>query len=255
MLNSLWACLQTKLVDTECVTQASLSCRPANTFFADCSDHTLPGFTPNIRLYISYLLKSSFYHVVTKRSWENATFQRNMPPHLECQSARQARQHAEVGFCYFWQNIPNPSSKFAYNANEKPVRAGGLGCFLFGALFNGPPLWYSGQSFWLQTQRSWFDFRRRQILWEVAGLEQGPPSRVRILRSYLNDGYQLRSMKPRSAVRTSCSHHLASFYLQKLKLKFADQRQSSVGIVHLWTKISGVRFLFSHSSILKMEAI
>jgi hypothetical protein len=36
-----------------------------------------------------------------------------------------------------------------------------------------PPLWPSGQSSWLQIQRSGFDFRRYQIFWEVVGLERG----------------------------------------------------------------------------------
>jgi hypothetical protein len=36
----------------------------------------------------------------------------------------------------------------------------------------------SGQSSWLQIQRSGFDSRRYQILWEVVGLERGPLSLV-----------------------------------------------------------------------------
>jgi hypothetical protein len=36
------------------------------------------------------------------------------------------------------------------------------------------PLWSSGQSSWLQIQRSEFDSRRYEIFWEVVGLEQGP---------------------------------------------------------------------------------
>jgi hypothetical protein len=39
-----------------------------------------------------------------------------------------------------------------------------------------PPLWSTGQSFWLQIQRSRFDSQRYQILWEVVGLERGPLS-------------------------------------------------------------------------------
>jgi hypothetical protein len=39
-----------------------------------------------------------------------------------------------------------------------------------------PPLLSSGQSSWLQIQRSRFDFRQYQIFWEVVGLEQGPLS-------------------------------------------------------------------------------
>jgi hypothetical protein len=40
------------------------------------------------------------------------------------------------------------------------------------------PLWPSGQSFWLQIQRSGFDFRRYQMFREVVGLERGPLSLV-----------------------------------------------------------------------------
>jgi hypothetical protein len=43
---------------------------------------------------------------------------------------------------------------------------------------NRPPLWSSGQSSWLQIQRSGFDFRRYQIFREVVGLERGPLSLV-----------------------------------------------------------------------------
>jgi hypothetical protein len=40
------------------------------------------------------------------------------------------------------------------------------------------PLWSSGQSYWLQIQRSGFDSRsyRIQIFWAVVGLERGPLS-------------------------------------------------------------------------------
>jgi hypothetical protein len=41
-----------------------------------------------------------------------------------------------------------------------------------------PPLWSSGQSSWLQIQRSWFNSRHYQIFWEVVGLERGPLSLV-----------------------------------------------------------------------------
>jgi hypothetical protein len=41
-----------------------------------------------------------------------------------------------------------------------------------------PPLWSSGQSSWLQIQRSRFDSQRHQIFWEVLGLERGPHSLV-----------------------------------------------------------------------------
>jgi hypothetical protein len=41
-----------------------------------------------------------------------------------------------------------------------------------------PPLWSSGQSSWLQIQRSGFDSWLYQIFWEVVGLERDPLSLV-----------------------------------------------------------------------------
>jgi hypothetical protein len=41
-----------------------------------------------------------------------------------------------------------------------------------------PPLWSSGQSSWLQIQRSAFDSQRFHIFWEVVCLERGPLSLV-----------------------------------------------------------------------------
>jgi hypothetical protein len=41
-----------------------------------------------------------------------------------------------------------------------------------------PPLWPSGQSYWLQIQGSGFDSRHYQIFWEVVSLERGPLSLV-----------------------------------------------------------------------------
>jgi hypothetical protein len=39
-----------------------------------------------------------------------------------------------------------------------------------------PPLRSSGQSSWVQIQRSGFDSERYHIFWEVVGLERGPLS-------------------------------------------------------------------------------
>jgi hypothetical protein len=44
--------------------------------------------------------------------------------------------------------------------------------------YQGSPLWSSGQSSWLQIQRSGFISRRYQIFWQVMGLEWGPLSLV-----------------------------------------------------------------------------
>jgi hypothetical protein len=50
-----------------------------------------------------------------------------------------------------------------------------------------PPLWSSGQSSWLQIQRSEFDSRRYQIFWEVVGVERGPLSVVSTIGEYLEE--------------------------------------------------------------------
>jgi hypothetical protein len=49
----------------------------------------------------------------------------------------------------------------------------------------GPPLWTSGQSFWLQMQRSGFDSRLYQIFWKVLGQERGPFSLVSTIEELL----------------------------------------------------------------------
>jgi hypothetical protein len=46
-------------------------------------------------------------------------------------------------------------------------------------------MWSSGQSSWLQIQRSGFDSRRYQIFLEVVGLERGPLSLVSTIEELL----------------------------------------------------------------------
>jgi hypothetical protein len=50
---------------------------------------------------------------------------------------------------------------------------------------SGPPLWSSGQSSWLQIQRSEFDSWRYQTFWDVVGLEWGPLSLVSTIEELL----------------------------------------------------------------------
>jgi hypothetical protein len=44
--------------------------------------------------------------------------------------------------------------------------------------FCGPPLWSSGQSSWLQIQRSWFDSQRYQIFFRSSRSGRGPLSHM-----------------------------------------------------------------------------
>jgi hypothetical protein len=50
---------------------------------------------------------------------------------------------------------------------------------------NSDPVWPSGQSSWLQIQRSGIYSRRYQIFWEVVGLERGPLSLVSTIEELL----------------------------------------------------------------------
>jgi hypothetical protein len=57
-------------------------------------------------------------------------------------------------------------------------------------------LWSSGQSSWLQIQRSGLDSLRYQIFWEVVGLERGPLSLVSTIMELLgrkSSGFGLES--------------------------------------------------------------
>jgi hypothetical protein len=59
-----------------------------------------------------------------------------------------------------------------------------------------PLLWSSGQSSWLQIQRSGFYSRRYKIFWEVVSLERGPLSLVSTIEELLgrkSSGYGLEN--------------------------------------------------------------
>jgi hypothetical protein len=57
--------------------------------------------------------------------------------------------------------------------------------FVFISHLLWPSLWSSGQSSWLQIQRSGFASRRYQIFWEEVVLERGPLSLVSTLEQLL----------------------------------------------------------------------
>jgi hypothetical protein len=61
--------------------------------------------------------------------------------------------------------------------------------FLYGPFWRSqrrrPPLWSSGQSSWLQIQRSGFDFRHYKVFWEVVVLERGPLKLVSTIEELL----------------------------------------------------------------------
>jgi hypothetical protein len=55
----------------------------------------------------------------------------------------------------------------------------------YAVLSDWPPLWSSGQSSWLQIQRSGFNSWRYQSFWEVVGVELGPLSLMSTIEELL----------------------------------------------------------------------
>jgi hypothetical protein len=102
------------------------------------------------------------------------------------------------------------------------------------------PLWSSGQSSWLQIQRSGFDSRRYQIFWKVVGLEQGPLGLVNKTEELL--GRKSSSSGLENWEYTygdpSCSPR-GTFYPQKLALASPTSGGHLVVIVHLRTQAMG----------------
>jgi hypothetical protein len=113
---------------------------------------------------------------------------------------------------------------------------------LCGALFSAlsvpwSPLWSSGQSAWLQIQRSGFVSRSYQIFWEVVGLERGPLSFVSTTEELLErkgngSGLENREYGRRDPSRWPCG----ILCPQKLVLTSPTSGGRSVGIVRSRTQ-------------------
>jgi hypothetical protein len=86
---------------------------------------------------------------------------------------------------------------------------------------NRPPLWSSGQSSRLQIQRSGFDSRHYQILWEVMGLERGPLSLVSTTEELLGRKNSGSDLENREYGRR---HHVAPS-TRKNGTNFSDKRR------------------------------
>jgi hypothetical protein len=94
--------------------------------------------------------------------------------------------------------------------------------------FFGPPLWSSGQSSWLQIQRSRFDSGCYQIFWEVVGLGNGVHSASWVQsRSYLGEKVAAPVWKPEITVVEDpllwATRHSLSV---KADINFSDKRRS-----------------------------
>jgi hypothetical protein len=88
------------------------------------------------------------------------------------------------------------------------------------------PLWSSGQSSWLQIQRSGFDSWRYQIFLQVVGLERGPLSLVSAFQEVLerkSSGSGLEIWEYGRRIRHA-DHVVPS--MRKFGTNFADKWQS-----------------------------
>jgi hypothetical protein len=90
-----------------------------------------------------------------------------------------------------------------------------------------PPLWPSGQSSWLQIERSWVDSRRYQIFWEVVGLKRGPLILVSTTEELLwrkssGSGLESRDYGRRGSVTLATWHPIPA----KVGTNFVDKRRS-----------------------------
>jgi hypothetical protein len=114
---------------------------------------------------------------------------------------------------------------------------------------HGPPLWSSGQSCWLQIQRSEFDSRRYQFFWEVVGLERGPLSLVSTIEEQLGSKSSTSGLEIRDYGRRdpSCWPR-GILYPQKLPLTSPTSGSRAVGIVRSRTQATELSCYGSISS-------
>jgi hypothetical protein len=105
-------------------------------------------------------------------------------------------------------------------------------------------LWSSGQSSWLQIQRSGSDSRRYQIIWEVVGLERGPLSLGSTIEELLErkrSGYGLENREYDRREPSRWPHD--TLYPQKLELTSPTNGGRSVSIVRSRTQATEFHFV------------
>jgi hypothetical protein len=97
-------------------------------------------------------------------------------------------------------------------------------------------MWSSGQSSWLQIQRSGFDSRRYQIFEEIVGLERGPLSLVSTIEELLEIKSSDSGLESREYDRRDPSRwQRGTIYPQKLAVTSPISCGRSVGMVRSLT--------------------
>jgi hypothetical protein len=106
-----------------------------------------------------------------------------------------------------------------------------------------PPVCSSGQSSWLQIQRSGFDSWRYQIFWEVVCLERGPLSLVSTTEELLGRKSRGSGLESRDHGSRDLSRWpRGTLYPQKLVLNSPTSGGRSVGIVRSRTQATEFSF-------------
>jgi hypothetical protein len=105
----------------------------------------------------------------------------------------------------------------------------------------------SGQSSWLQIQRSRFDSRRYKIFWEVVGMERGPLSLVSTIEELLGRNNSGSGLEDREySCRDPSRWPRGTLYPQKLVLISPTCVCLSVGIIRSRTQTTGFfSFIFN----------
>jgi hypothetical protein len=99
------------------------------------------------------------------------------------------------------------------------------------------PLWSSGQSSWLQVERSGFDFWSYQISWEVVGPKRGPLGLVSTIETLLGRNSSRSGLESQEYGRGDPSRlPRGILYPQKLALTWPTSGGHSVGIVRSRTQ-------------------
>jgi hypothetical protein len=107
----------------------------------------------------------------------------------------------------------------------------------------GLPLWSSGESSWLQIQRSGFDFRYYQIFWEVVGLDRGLLSLVTTIEELLGRGTAAAVLITEITAAGEPPRWLSFTPLfAKVVTNFADKLRFSVGVVR--SRTHATEFVF-----------
>jgi hypothetical protein len=143
--------------------------------------------------------------------------------------------------CYVEESRP----PLWYSGQSSWLQNGDVLCFLWGTNWiyiyyveeGRLPLWSSDQSSWLQTHRAGFDSLRYQIFWEVVGLERGPLSLASTTEELLGRKSNCSGLENREYGRRDSSRWpRGTLYPQKVTLTTSTSGGRSGGIVRSRTQ-------------------